>query len=80
MLKTTFHPGWKAFVDGEQVSTSMLMPSYLGIQVPPGRHEVNFIYKPNHHRSWLLLLMPLTLGAVVIAERSVLIRRAVGKA
>jgi hypothetical protein len=70
LLKTTFHPGWKAFVDGEQVSTSMLMPSFLGIDVPPGRHEVNFVYKPTHHRSWLLLLMPLTLGAVVIVEQA----------
>jgi hypothetical protein len=75
LLKTTFHPGWKAFVDGQPVSTSMLMPSYLGIAVPPGRHEVEFVYKPTHQRSWLLLLMPLTLGAVIIAERSSIVGR-----
>ena len=78
LLKTTFHPGWEAFVDGTQVSTSMLMPSYLGIGVPPGRHEVEFVYKPTHNRGWLLLLMPLTLGALVFAERSTTMRRAGG--
>jgi hypothetical protein len=78
ILKTTFHPGWKAFVDGKQVSTSMLMPSYIGIEVPPGRHEVNFVYKPTHQRRWLLLLMPLTLGAVAIAEISAIVKRPLG--
>lgn len=80
LLKTTFHPGWRAFVDGKQVSTSMLMPSYLGIQVPPGHHEVSFAYKPTHQRRWLLLLMPLTLSAVVIAERRAILRWPTGKA
>jgi Bacterial membrane protein YfhO len=79
LLKTTFHPGWKAFVDGKQVSTSMLMPSFLGIEVPSGRHEVEFVYTPTHQRRWLLLLMPLTLGAVVITERSSTVRRALGR-
>ena len=45
MLKTTYHPNWHATIDGKQVETRMVMPSFVGIKVPPGTHQVHFQYQ-----------------------------------
>lgn len=36
MLKVTYHPNWRATVDGVETDTVMLMPSFIGVQLPPG--------------------------------------------
>jgi hypothetical protein len=46
LLKESYHPGWKATLDGEPVTTVQLMPSYVGVRVTPGRHEIVFRYAP----------------------------------
>ncbi|MFH1140653.1 MAG: hypothetical protein V1724_03050 [Chloroflexota bacterium] len=68
MLKVTFHPNWQAWVDGMPVKTVMLSPSYVGIRLDKGVHQVVLQYKPGPMRSYLLLLGLLTLPLVALAE------------
>jgi uncharacterized membrane protein YfhO len=46
LLKESYHPGWKATLDGKPATTVHLMPSYVGVRVTPGRHEIVFRYAP----------------------------------
>lgn len=54
MLKATFHPGWRATLDGQPVETHMLTPSFVGLAVEPGRHRAVLAYEPGALRLWLL--------------------------
>lgn len=44
LLKASFHPGWKAWVDGLETEIDHAAPNLMAITVPPGRHEVRFRY------------------------------------
>jgi hypothetical protein len=68
MLKETFHPGWHATIDGRPVDPVMLMPSYVGVPVTPGRHLVRFEYRPPRSRRFLIAIGLVTLGMVAALE------------
>lgn len=76
MLKVTYHPNWHAYVDGAQVSTVMLMPSYVGVKITPGTHSVRFEYQPGPLRGLLMILGLLTLAMIAVVEWR---REAVGR-
>ena len=44
MLKESYYPHWQATVDGKPVKTAMLAPSFVGVPVPAGTHDVVFQY------------------------------------
>jgi hypothetical protein len=69
MLKATYHPNWRAFVDGHRVETVMLMPSYVGVKVSPGRHHVRLEYRPGPLRAVLQAGSVLVLVLAAVAER-----------
>jgi hypothetical protein len=69
MLKATYHPGWRATVDGVQVPAVMLMPSYIGVRTTPGIHQVRFAYEPKLLRGILMIVSMLTLIVLALAER-----------
>ena len=46
LLKVTYHPLWRALIDGAPAPTVHLMPSYVGVRVPPGRHRIELRYDP----------------------------------
>jgi Gpi18-like mannosyltransferase len=76
LLKATFDPRWTVTVDGFPDKPTMMAPSLVGVQVPPGRHEVSFRYRPYGHYPLLLTLGALTLlGLVLLHRRDVLRRR-----
>ena len=64
-LKVSYHPNWKVTIDGRDTSTFMLSPSFIGIAVPPGIHEIRAEYRPTPYKTPLLLLGGLTLAAIV---------------
>jgi len=68
MLKETYHPGWHAYIDGREVPTVMLMPSYVAVRVAPGPHNVRFEYRPPRYRWLLLALGLLALPLIGLAE------------
>ena len=69
MLKATYHPNWRATVNGVETDPVMLMPSVLGIQLPPGDHQVRMEYRPRRLRVVLLALGLLTLPLIAIGEK-----------
>ena len=71
VIKTTYHPGWRVTVNGQRRPTYMVSPSYIGVDVPAGRHEVRAKYHSSPLRTGFLLLGGGTLVALVVGRRSV---------
>jgi len=69
MLKATYHPNWRATVDGVKADTVMLMPSFVGVRLPPGDHQVRLEYRPRRLRMILLGLGLLTLPMIWLGEK-----------
>jgi uncharacterized membrane protein len=69
LLKVTYHPGWRAYVDGRRVKPQMLMPSFMGVPVGPGTHDIRFEYHAPGYRLPLLFLGLLVLPLTWVAER-----------
>jgi hypothetical protein len=46
LFKETWHPNWRALVDGQPVSTVMLSPGFAGVPVTMGKHRVSLRYQP----------------------------------
>ena len=57
VLSDAFYPGWRAFVDGEEVALLRANFLFRGISLPAGEHEVAFLFDP----------ASLRLGAVISA-------------
>ena len=56
VLKTTYHPGWHVSVDGQPVEAYMVSPSYIGVDLTAGRHQVTAEYRPDPLKLPLLLI------------------------
>jgi hypothetical protein len=53
LLKMSFHPGWRATVDGAPAETVQLMPSYVGVPLEAGAHEVELRWEPGSRKATL---------------------------
>jgi uncharacterized membrane protein YfhO len=71
VLKMTFHPGWKATIDGRAAPTIHVLPSYVGVPLEAGSHRVELRYEPGPQKTWLALG-----GAFVLAAALFLSSRA----
>jgi hypothetical protein len=69
VLKQTYHPNWKVTVDGEPVQTFMASPSYIGIHLPAGKHQVVATYTATPTK------VPLLIGGVGLLGLAILFRR-----
>lgn len=56
VLKESYHPWWRAEVDGRAVDTVMVAPGFIAVPVSKGVHSVSFEYQPF---AWYLPLMVL---------------------
>ena len=45
VLKVTYHPNWHVTVDGREVTTFMVSPSYLAFALPAGQHFITAEYR-----------------------------------
>ena len=54
-LSTPFSNGWKAYLDNVNVSTMMINDHYIGVEIPPGKHHVVFIYSTPFKKQGLIL-------------------------
>lgn len=68
LLKSSYHPNWRATVDGIETDTIMLMPGFVGIELPPGDHYVRIEYRPRRLRTVLLVFGLLLLPLIAIGE------------
>jgi hypothetical protein len=75
LFKMTYHPAWRARVDGARRDTVMLSPGFVGVPVRPGDTSVELRYTPSTFRAWLLGAgLLLALGLVAIERRGLLAR------
>jgi uncharacterized membrane protein YfhO len=76
MLKASYHPRWTVTVDGEPAATQMTAPSFVGVEVPAGRHVVEFRYEPFPSYWLLFLLGVMSLVGLAVVPRALARRRA----
>jgi uncharacterized membrane protein YfhO len=62
-LTDVYYPGWTASVDGTAVPIHRANYAFRAVAVPPGRHVVEFHYRPASVRYGLLLSLA---GALVL--------------
>ncbi|MBS1854265.1 MAG: hypothetical protein JST11_02785 [Acidobacteria bacterium] len=53
VFRMTYHPGWKALLDGRPAATFMVTPGFLAAAVPAGQHHIRCAYEPGTARSWM---------------------------
>ncbi|HHV65676.1 MAG TPA: YfhO family protein [Peptococcaceae bacterium] len=41
-----YDPGWQAFIDGQKAPTRKIGRAFLGVEVPPGEHEILLKFAP----------------------------------
>jgi 6-pyruvoyl-tetrahydropterin synthase related domain len=63
-IKVTYHPNWHVSVDGQPAETFMVSPSFVGIDLPAGKHTVDAVYEATPAKTPLFLL---GLGVVGLA-------------
>jgi len=69
VVKETYHPNWRASVDGQSVASFMVSPSYIGLTVPAGDHFVTLEYRATPLKTPLFGLGALVLLALILARR-----------
>jgi hypothetical protein len=71
VLKVTYHPNWHVTVDGREVATFMVSPSYLAFALPAGQHFITAEYRSAPFKDPLFFLGALTtLGALGLRFRT----------
>ncbi|MDQ3665530.1 MAG: YfhO family protein [Acidobacteriota bacterium] len=46
VLSENFYPGWRAYVDGRATDTLRVNYNLRGVELGPGAHQVEFVYRP----------------------------------
>jgi hypothetical protein len=69
MLKASFDPRWTVQVDGEQLPTQMVAPSFVGREVAAGRHSIVFTYHPFPRYDLLFAFGALVFVALLLVPR-----------
>ena len=39
-------PGWNCAIDGEKASIIDVNHAFMGVRIPPGKHQLSFVYRP----------------------------------
>ncbi|OGP91872.1 MAG: hypothetical protein A2157_06335, partial [Deltaproteobacteria bacterium RBG_16_47_11] len=88
VLSDTYFPGWKAYLDGKPVKIFRANYNFRAVSIPPGKHEVKFVYHPMSVKLGVLvtslgiigiLVMGLCLRFKVTKRRGVPLRTPSGK-
>jgi len=65
VLKVTYHPNWHVTVDGHEVPTFLVSPSYVGFALPAGQHFITAEYRSAPLKDPLFFLgAAVALGAI----------------
>jgi hypothetical protein len=75
LLKASYDRRWTATVDGLETKPVMMAPSLVGVDIPAGRHRVEFRYEPYGAYAWLVVLGALTLVALALVPWREALRR-----
>ena len=55
VLRDTYYPGWRAFVDGHEVHIWRTDYLFRGVEVPAGEHTIRFEFSPLSFRVGLVI-------------------------
>ena len=66
----TWHPDWKAWIDGQPRDTAMLSPGFVGVPAPAGRHTLLLRYQPGDWKLWMALAGVLAVLGLASWERT----------
>jgi uncharacterized membrane protein YfhO len=70
----SFHPGWKAWVDGKSTKPIHVLPSYIAVPLDAGAHRVELRYEPGPEKVILASAGAIILfGFMILSRRRVLI-------
>lgn len=69
VVSESHHPGWKAFVDGQETPIIVANYAFRGVLLPEGRHTVRFEYRPASLRIGLAVSSLALLGALFFLWR-----------
>ena len=70
VLKMSYHPNWKVRIDGVETPTYIVSPSFIGMDIPLGKHEVIAEYVPTPSKVPLIVFALVVLAlAIVFRER-----------
>jgi hypothetical protein len=69
LLKSTYHPGWTALVNGNRVKPVMLSPAFVGVPLEKGTWDVSLKYKAPAYKTILLVFALALLGFLWYRER-----------
>jgi len=56
VLKMTYHPNWRVALDGREAQPFMVSPSFIGVEVPAGLHQLQVEYRSPAYKTALLIL------------------------
>ena len=65
----TYRPNWQVSVDGREVQSFMLSPSFIGLDLPAGAHQVRAEYRASPLKTGLLTVGGAALLAVICFRR-----------
>ncbi|HYB91297.1 MAG TPA: hypothetical protein VEC38_09650 [Candidatus Binataceae bacterium] len=66
VIKTTYHPNWRVTIDGRAAEDFMVSPSFIGVRVPAGTHDVQAQYVSGRIKIALLAIgAAVLLGAII---------------
>ncbi|MGO8949835.1 MAG: YfhO family protein [Ktedonobacterales bacterium] len=70
-LQDTYYPGWRAYVDGQEVPIYRSDVTFRAVFVPKGSHRISFVYLPPSFvaGAGLALLPPIALVGWLIVNR-----------
>jgi hypothetical protein len=68
ILKVTYDPNWRAYIDGVEGKTEILMPGFIGMPIEPGSHTVRFEYHPPMYRYYLMMVGMMILATWALFE------------
>jgi hypothetical protein len=71
VVKVTYHPNWHVTVDGAEVKTFMVSPSYVGFALPQGTHRIVGEYRSTPAKGPLGAIgLIAAIGSVAFASRA----------
>ena len=69
LFKMTFHPNWRATVDGVERAITPAADGFTAIEVTPGKHAIQMNYRPGNAKYALLAAGLMLVAVSAIAER-----------
>ena len=70
ILRQSFHPSWRATIDGKRAPTFAVFPFYTAVKLEiAGTHEVVFSYQPSRIKVLLFVLSLITLIILCFFQR-----------